>query len=345
MLRSLALALTCLLLPTAVLNAQTAPPYNRAVTALRIVHPPGTPPGTWKVEADLEFYTDDTVPLPANLDCDGTLTLNGVPIQLQAIEAQSAAGPLCNFATCNGGQCGPWTHISGLPFPGYCKLITLGSGAQACGCWSRIVYDWGPFGNGLVAGDQIGITLAGSALALSEPYTADDVLVLDVADNPIGTAHCFGDGTTPIACPCGNSGALGRGCENSAGTGGALLEAHGLADPDLTVLTSSGELASALSIFLQGNASAPSGLAFGDGVRCVTGTLKRLYVRNASGGTVSAPQSGDASITARSAQLGDPIAPGSTREYQVYYRDPDLAFCGAPLGGSFNVTNAVRLDW
>ncbi|MBK7641877.1 MAG: PQQ-binding-like beta-propeller repeat protein [Planctomycetes bacterium] len=64
---------------------------------------------------------------------------------------------------------------------------------------------------------------------------------------------CFGDGSS-AACPCGNSGATGRGCANSAQPTGARLVASGAASlaHDTLVLTSSGELSSALSIFLQG---------------------------------------------------------------------------------------------
>jgi hypothetical protein len=80
-------------------------------------------------------------------------------------------------------------------------------------------------------------------------------------------------------------------------------------------------------------------------LRCVGGTLKRLYVKAASAGSVSAPQPGDPSITARSAQLGDPIAPGSSRHYQVYYRDPGLAFCTPPQGNGFNIGNALEVVW
>ena len=59
-------------------------------------------------------------------------------------------------------------------------------------------------------------------------------------------SFCFGDGTLATACPCGNVGLAGRGCQNSASTGGALLSASGWVLPDSAVLTSSGELASAL---------------------------------------------------------------------------------------------------
>jgi len=160
-------------------------------------------------------------------------------------------------------------------------------------------------------------------------------------------SFCAGDGSLATACPCGNTGAPGRGCENSAATGGALLAASGPTSPDGVVLTSSGELPVSTTIFLQGNAPIVSGVVFGDGVRCVGGTLKRLFVKIASGGTAVAPDfgSGDPTIGARSAFLGDPIAPGSTRWYQAYYRDANLGFCPAPPGNSWNVSSGVAIAW
>jgi len=139
----------------------------------------------------------------------------------------------------------------------------------------------------------------------------------------------------------------GRGCDNSANTGGALLSSAGTTNPDTLVLTSSGELATVLSIFLQGDVSLATPVLFGDGVRCVGGNLKRLYAANAVGGVISAPQPGDPSITTQSTSLGDPIAPGSgaVRYYQTYYRDPDLAFCPAPPGDSWNVSSGVSITW
>jgi hypothetical protein len=156
---------------------------------------------------------------------------------------------------------------------------------------------------------------------------------------------CFGDNTSPVPCPCNNTGQPGHGCQNSASTGGAMLGATGTTSPDTVVLTSSGELPNAPSIFLQGNALLAQPVAFGDGLRCIGGALKRLYVKLASGGAVSAPGTGDASISARSAALGDPIAPGSPRSYQVYYRDPNLAFCPSPSGNSWNVSSAITVIW
>jgi hypothetical protein len=158
-----------------------------------------------------------------------------------------------------------------------------------------------------------------------------------------GARFCFGDGSS-AACPCGNSGGAEHGCQNSIGTGGSLLSAAGQVNPDSVVLTATGELPSALSIFLQGTVSiAPTN--YGDGLRCTGGSLRRLFAKSASGGVVVAPQPGDPSITSRSAALGDPISPGATRVYQVYYRDPNPSFCPAPTGSTFNVSNGVRIVW
>ena len=159
-----------------------------------------------------------------------------------------------------------------------------------------------------------------------------------------GVPFCFGDGTANT-CPCGNAGDPGSGCANSQNPGGARLASSGTQSPDTVVLTASGELPSVLSIVLQGTTNNPSGFLFGDGLRCATGTLKRLYVKNAVGGVVTAPAGGDLSITAQSAAKGDTIPSGGTRTYQVYYRDSSASFCPAPPGDGFNVTNAVRITW
>ena len=147
-------------------------------------------------------------------------------------------------------------------------------------------------------------------------------------------------------CPCGNDGAPRRGCQNSAGTGGALLTANGNAGVtgDTFVFHTSGELPSALSVVLQGNASIGP-VAFGDGLRCVGGSLKRLYTKSASGGSVTAPAAGDRSVSRRSGELGDGLFAGAARYYQVYYRDPNASFCPSPPGNTWNVSNAIAVSW
>lgn len=188
-----------------------------------------------------------------------------------------------------------------------------------------------------------GLTLAGYGFAPSGQQAAWRA-VLPGAEPP-GDPICFGDGSG-APCPCSNSGTVGHGCDNSAATGGARLDSEGTASlaNDTVVLSDAGELPTALSIVFQGNLEvAPAG--FGDGLRCAGGTLKRLYVKNAVGGVVIAPQSGDPSISARSAALGDTIQAGQTRVDQIYYRDPNLSFCPPPAGNTWNVSNAVRVAW
>ena len=174
--------------------------------------------------------------------------------------------------------------------------------------------------------------------ALASTYIAEWRACTSAIDS-----FCSGDGSL-MSCPCALDGLAGRGCQNSAFTGGAQLTAAGGAHPDTIVLRSSGELQHAVSVFLQGDAVAfPQ--AFGDGWLCASGLLTPLFIKHAQNGIASAPVPGDPSISARSAALGDPIAPGSTRYYQTYYRDPSFTFCPAPAGDTWNVTNGVKISW
>jgi len=60
---------------------------------------------------------------------------------------------------------------------------------------------------------------------------------------------------------------------------------------------------------------------------------------------VSGPQGADLPVSARSAALGAPIAPGESRVYHVFYRDPDPSFCPPPFGSTINATNGLRVLW
>jgi Tol biopolymer transport system component len=150
-----------------------------------------------------------------------------------------------------------------------------------------------------------------------------------------------------IACPCSNPpSGPGRGCDNSAGTGGAVLGASGIAylSMDSLVFTTSGELPTATSILLQGKQ--PSNVTFGQGVSCVAGLITRLFDKIAVAGGITAPEfgAGDPTVSARSATLGDPILAGQSRWYFVYYRDP-VVLGGCPATSTFNATQTARIDW
>ena len=185
--------------------------------------------------------------------------------------------------------------------------------------------------------------VGGDTNAASDIFVRERTYVLAFAS----LCHPGTDGW--IACPCSNPPAsVGRGCDNSAGTGGAVLSASGIAylSQDTLVFTTSGERPTATSIVLQGTSTPSGGIVYGQGVRCVAGTLKRLYTKSASGGSITAPNfgAGDPSVSARSATLGNPIQPGQSRWYLVYYRDPNI-LGGCSSVSTFNATQTGRVDW
>jgi Tol biopolymer transport system component len=173
-----------------------------------------------------------------------------------------------------------------------------------------------------------------------------DVFVHDRAATGF-TSLCDPGAGSVIACPCSNQpSAPGLGCDNSSGTGGAILAGSGIAylSMDSLVFTTSAEKPTATSIVMQGSALAAGGLVFGQGVRCAGGSLKRLYTKNAVGGSITAPQPGDPTVSAQSAALGDTISAGQSRWYLVYYRDP-IVLGGCPAASTFNATQTVQISW
>ncbi|MFN0008227.1 MAG: hypothetical protein ACKVXR_09990 [Planctomycetota bacterium] len=159
-------------------------------------------------------------------------------------------------------------------------------------------------------------------------------------------SFCAGDGSG-MACPCGNTGAAGRGCQNSSSTGGALLAGTGnpSVGTDTLLLTVSDERPVALTIFWQGS-TVSGGTSFGDGIGCFSNPgLRRLYFKDAVAGTAVAPQGLELSVTARSAALGDPLSAGDTRIYHTFYRDGAGAFCPPPAGSTYNTSNGVAVLW
>lgn len=153
-----------------------------------------------------------------------------------------------------------------------------------------------------------------------------------------GTPFCFGDGTgTP--CPCGNSGAPGRGCANSIIAAGAQLSATGTASiaNDTVVLQGTGMPNSSV-LYFQGTTQQNGGLGsvFGDGLRCAGGVVIRLGTKVNVGNQSQYPGAGDPSVHVR----GMVTVPGS-RTYQAWYRNA-AAFC---TPAAFNLSNGVLINW
>jgi hypothetical protein len=170
-----------------------------------------------------------------------------------------------------------------------------------------------------------------------------EAALYDVDD---ATKFCFPGLYGVRDCPCANTALIdGAGCYNSSlvaasiwQTGTASLAA------DTAVLYTGDERPTAPSIVVQGSAPIGAGVAIGQGKRSTGGHLKRLYLKFASGGAITAPSGNDASIHARSAALGDPLSPGSLRYYFVYYRDP-LVVGGCPASAGFNSTDTLQMLW
>ena len=176
-----------------------------------------------------------------------------------------------------------------------------------------------------------------------------DVFVRDLAGGPIFTSTCEPGSGGTIGCPCANppSGS-GRGCDNSGSTGGAVLSATGatFVSSDSLRFTTQGEVDGQLSVLVQGTSITASGIVYGQGVRCATGSLQRLFTKISTAGGITAPDfgAGDPTVSARSSSLGSPIRAVEGRSYVVFYRDP-VVLGGCPASSTFNATQAGVVTW
>jgi hypothetical protein len=153
---------------------------------------------------------------------------------------------------------------------------------------------------------------------------------------PPSNAFCFGDGSG-TACPCGNAGAPGRGCENGALTGGALLTQTGgsSVSSGTVALHGTGLQPSQPGLYFQGNNAVAGGMGahFGDGLRCAGGGLRRLQIRTAT-------PLGESSTTVDIATAGL-VSAGDVKRYQIWYRNP----ANSPCGTTFNLSNGIEITW
>jgi len=153
------------------------------------------------------------------------------------------------------------------------------------------------------------------------------------------TSYCFGDGSG-TACPCGNAGLSGNGCGNSLNPSGANLTGFGVASlaADSVVLSASG-MPNSSALYFQGTTrqSGGAGVVFGDGLRCVGGSILRLWTRANVGGASSVPAVGEPSVSVRGFVTG-----AGTRTYQVWYRNAAAGFCTLE---TYNLTNGVEIQW
>ncbi len=143
--------------------------------------------------------------------------------------------------------------------------------------------------------------------------------------------------TSLSGCPCNNSSQLGHGCGNSANSTGGALTSWGVASisNDTLTLAASG-MTNSNSLFFQGTGLAYAQIPYGDGLRCVTGSLRRLGTRVNQGGAATVPGLGGTPISV----FGQVTQPG-TRTYQVFYRDAQN-YC---TPANYNVTSGLAIAW
>jgi len=156
-----------------------------------------------------------------------------------------------------------------------------------------------------------------------------------------------------VTCPCGNpqipAGAT-KGCDNfeGGGTGGAILSGAGraIASPsDSLALEVAGGVGINLSVLFQGTTNTVNARS-GAGVRCVGGTLKRLYKGNLSAGAIHFPNNGVAVHDASSAKGYTIVAPITLYYYAAYRNAAANGHPGCPgLMFGFNTTNAGSVAW
>ncbi|MBK7645057.1 MAG: hypothetical protein IPJ19_18755 [Planctomycetes bacterium] len=95
-------------------------------------------------------------------------------------------------------------------------------------------------------------------------------------------------------------------------------------------------------LFFQGTTQLGAGLgvAFGDGLRCVGGSVIRLGVVTAASNASTYPSGAVPPNNIRISQKGFNTA-GSIRQYQLWYRD-SATYCTSAV---YNLTNGMRVTW
>ncbi len=224
----------------------------------------------------------------------------------------------------------PWSYGYRTPNQQYRTIMSYAPG-------TRVQYFSNP--NVSFASFPLGV-------AAPDPYAAECWKTLNYTASTVAgwtpsvyVPFCAGDGSG-TACPCGNTSPAdsGRGCVNSLALSG-LVTAQGTASltNDTVVLKGTG-MPDGGVLYFQGTAQQASGagLAFGDGLLCVGGVIRRLAVKFNAANASSLPASGDPALSVSGA-----LSAAGTVQYQLWYRDA-FAFCVAE---TFNLTNGLAIVW
>jgi hypothetical protein len=169
----------------------------------------------------------------------------------------------------------------------------------------------------------------------SHGMTTNVHLVVRYDYDPFPTAICLA--LPSSGCPCSNPGQNGGGCGNSVNAQGGLLAQSGSSQLSNDTLQLIGtRMPDSSALYFQGTSHSYLQSPFGDGLRCVFGSITRLGTKTNVGGASAYPAPGDASISVR----GGVTSPG-TRYYQTFYRN-SASFC---TSATFNTTNGRAVLW
>jgi len=191
--------------------------------------------------------------------------------------------------------------------------------------------------DGLV-GDWFGLSVAidGPNAVICSPKSDEPVLFSGSAylfetRRSTGVSFCTTDGVG-VVCPCGNSPRSAEGCANSSQRGAALTAVgEAVVGNDSLVLVATQAPSAVTGLFFSsGNAGAPT--PFGDGLRCVSGNLRRLGVASTSFDGVA--------LSTISLSQREGLSGGELRHYQYWFRDH-----AGPCGTAFNVSSGHSLQW
>jgi hypothetical protein len=226
------------------------------------------------------------------------------------------------------------------PGSGLTSIVRAGDVIEVAPGVTKIVTSWSSLTSS--NGDARALTFNPlGKMALRVSFTDGTAAIMSVTvPSKIGTAFCSGDGTA-TACPCGNTGATGRGCASSAFTTGAQLSAFGVASatPQDDSLTLTATNVTGPALFFQGSSTVNggSGVAFGDGLMCLGGGIVPLGVVFPTAGTVAYP-GGSAPVPIH---VGGSTTAGDVRHYQCWYRDA-ASHCSP---ATYNLSQAITLTW
>ena len=280
----------------------------------------------------------------------------GVSFQVSPVDFVDFTGPIIggNFTWTGGGAFGVHTPCTGTDGTIWDSPFAPGGGPTP----PAEIYGTGMSSNNFfrIAGGPVSRPGGPGCYDFGGNPHADFYLRLfGVSGCPTGSypAFCVPGVGGIASCPCGNpqipAGST-KGCNNFAGggTGGAILGASGTAATnggDTLVFSLTAGVASSVTVLYQGTSAGVNSRS-GAGVRCVGGTLVRLYKGNQSSGAIAFPNNGVA-VHLQSQAKGYAIVAPITLYYYGAYRNS--AANGQPgcagLNFGFNLTNAIMIPW